>query len=104
VSARVELRSELAHEYVLFGEDASRVLISCDPERLQEIQQIAVKYGISSDLLGETASEKFEIAINGKAVVSAPLAELKDAWEHALERALHVETEERLIPNVLQRS
>jgi phosphoribosylformylglycinamidine synthase subunit PurL len=104
VGARVRLTSELSAEFALFGEDASRVVVSCDPANIGDIQQVAVKYGISADRIGETVAAHFEIQLNGEAVVSAPLAELKDAWEHALERALHVETEERLVPGALQKS
>jgi hypothetical protein len=32
------------------------------------------------------------------------VSQLKDAWEHALERALHTEAEERLVPEILQKS
>ena len=37
-------------------------------------------------------------------VVSAPVSELSEAWTHALERALHTDTEERLVPDTLQKS
>jgi phosphoribosylformylglycinamidine synthase subunit PurL len=104
IGATVDLSSELAAEFVLFAEDASRVVISCDPARVAAIQQVARKHQISADLLGQTASEKLEFKLNGSVVVSAPIADLKNAWEHALERALHVETEERLVPNVVQKS
>jgi hypothetical protein len=36
--------------------------------------------------------------------VKASISELQDAWTGALERALHVETEERLVPSTLQKS
>jgi phosphoribosylformylglycinamidine synthase len=104
LGATVDLSSELAAEFVLFGEDASRVVISCDPARVAGIQEVAQKYQISADFLGQTAPEKLEVKLNGSVVVSASIGELRDAWEHALERALHVETEERLVPNVVQRS
>ncbi len=42
--------------------------------------------------------------VDGKVVVSAPVSELKAAWESALEKALHSDTEERLVPEVLQKS
>jgi phosphoribosylformylglycinamidine synthase II len=105
VGARVKLDSGgLPAEAVLFGEDASRVVISCDPAKLQRIKGLAVEYGISAELIGQTEAGVFEILVGGRAVVSAPLAELKDAWAHALERMLHVETREQLVPETLQRS
>ena len=42
--------------------------------------------------------------VDGRPVVSAPVSQLKDAWEKALERALHTETEERLEPEIVQKS
>jgi phosphoribosylformylglycinamidine synthase II len=83
----------LPSEFVLFGEDASRIVISCDPSRLTGIQQIAVKYGVSSEEIGETIPEKFEIKLDGRVVVSASVGELRKDFEGALERALKAESE-----------
>ncbi len=105
IGVQVNLISEeLPAEFLLFGEDASRVILSCAAENIEQVRQIAVKYGITAEQIGETVPRQFEIAINGKPVVSAPVSELKEAWAHALEKALHVETEERLVPKILQRS
>src|ERR1700693_4267107 len=81
----------LPPEFVLFGEDASRVVISCDRDKLGVIQQVAVKYGIAAELIRETVTERVEIRLDGRAVVSAPISELREAYEAALERALHTE-------------
>ena len=49
IGISVDLASDgLPPEFALFGEDASRVVISCDRSNLAGIQQIAVKYGLSS--------------------------------------------------------
>jgi phosphoribosylformylglycinamidine synthase len=104
-AAELKLESGgLPPEYVLFGEDASRVVLSCDLEKLERIQQIAVKWGVAADPIGQTTSGQFDIYVDGKRVVSAPVSELKTAWETALEKALHTEAEERLVPEVLQKS
>jgi phosphoribosylformylglycinamidine synthase II len=100
----VNLETDLPSEFALFGEDASRVVISCDPANLQRIKEVAEVHGVAADLLGETVPEQFQLAVNGEVAVSAPISELRDVWEHALERALHTETEERLVPGVLQKS
>ena len=104
VGATVNLSSELAAEFALFGEDASRIVISCDPALVKAIQEVARKHQISANLLGQTVPEKLTIKLNGTVVVSGAIADLRDTWEHALEGALHVETEERLVPNVVQKS
>jgi hypothetical protein len=55
-------------------------------------------------VLGETVSEKIEILVDGRQVVAAAVSELREAWASALERALHAETAEELVPSVLERS
>jgi len=81
----------LPPEFALFGEDASRVVISCDRDKLGAIQQVAVKYGIAAELIGETVPERMEIRLDGRVVVSVPVSELREAYEGALERALRAE-------------
>jgi phosphoribosylformylglycinamidine synthase len=94
IGMRVDLAShELPAEFVLFGEDASRVVISCDRENLGAIKQVALKYGITAELIGETAPERVEIKLDGRVVVSAAVSELRDAYEGALQRALGAEAE-----------
>ena len=76
----------LPPEFVLFGEDAGRVVISCDREKVGAIKELALKYGIAAEAIGETAPEKIEIRLDGRVVVSAPVSELREAFEGALEK------------------
>jgi phosphoribosylformylglycinamidine synthase subunit PurL len=92
VGVKVDLSTrELPAEFVLFGEDASRVVISCDRSNLSGIQQVALKYGISADVIGETTQEQLEIRLDGGVVVSAGIDELGQGYENALETALRTE-------------
>jgi phosphoribosylformylglycinamidine synthase len=84
-------KQKLALEFLLFGEDASRVVLSCDPIHLPRIQQVAEEYDVFADVLGETGSDKVEITVDGQVVISASVAELREAYEGALERALRTE-------------
>jgi phosphoribosylformylglycinamidine synthase subunit PurL len=105
VGAAVDLSSDgLVSEFVLFGEDASRILISCDAESVARIKGVAVKYALSAEIIGQTAPNNVEIRIDGKTAVSASVSDLNGIWYSALEQALHTDTEERLVPGVLQRS
>ena len=92
IGMSVDLTSHgLPPEFVLFGEDASRVIISCDRDKLSAIQQVALKYDIAAELIGETVLERIEIRLDGRPVVSATVSELRDLHEGALERALQAE-------------
>jgi phosphoribosylformylglycinamidine synthase II len=92
VGVSVDLSAQgLPAEFVLFGEDASRVVLSCDRSNLLGIKQLAVKYGVSANVIGETAGERLEINVDGEVAVSASVGELRDAYENALETALAAE-------------
>jgi phosphoribosylformylglycinamidine synthase subunit PurL len=92
MGARVNLVSHgLPGKFALFGEDASRVLLSCDPEKVSRIKQISKKNSIAADVLGETAPERLEISLDGEVVVAATVAELAAAYEGALEAALRTD-------------
>jgi uncharacterized Zn finger protein len=65
---------------------------------------MAVKSGLKADLLGSTNDNRIEISVDGKKAVSASVSELKAVWARALETALHTQTPEHLVPEVLQKS
>jgi len=105
VGAEADLSSKgLFNEGVLFGETATRVLISCDQKNTENIKQIAVRWGLQADRIGRTVPEKLVISIDGRQAVSANVSELRQVWDSALKNALHAETPEHLVPEVLQRS
>ena len=97
IGAEVTLAAgELPAEFVLFGEDASRILISCDPKSVERIKQIAVKFGLSAENIGSTVPEKLAISVDGNVAVTASVLELKQVWAGALREALHTEAEDRV--------
>ena len=94
-------RRRLPPEFRLFGEDASRVVLSCDPAHLARIKQVADDFGVSADLLGETVlgetalgktgGERVEITIDNQPAILAGIEELRASYEGALEKALRTE-------------
>ncbi|HWS98431.1 MAG TPA: phosphoribosylformylglycinamidine synthase subunit PurL, partial [Candidatus Methylomirabilis sp.] len=67
IGAKVAVASGgLAAEFVLFGEDASRILISCDPKNVERIQQIAVQFALSAEQIGKTVPDCVEIGVDGR--------------------------------------
>jgi phosphoribosylformylglycinamidine synthase subunit PurL len=94
VGARVNLESGgLFAEYVLFGEESSRILISCDPANVARIKQMAGKHGVAADTIGETIPERLEISLDGTNVISAAVSELSVRYETALESTLKTDPE-----------
>jgi len=84
-------RQDFPAEFVLFGEDASRIVVSCDPSKVSRIKSLAGDYGIFADEIGTTGGDRVEISLDGEVVVSATLSELNEVYEGALENALRTE-------------
>ena len=82
----------------LFAEHASRIFVACDQSKVKDIQSIAVRYGLQQTFGAAPQAENFEITYNGVVVVSAKVSELKEAWAGSLEKMLHVQTREHLVP------
>jgi phosphoribosylformylglycinamidine synthase subunit PurL len=92
IGARVNLMAgELPAEFVLFGEDASRILLSCDPQHVSRIKEVAAKQGVAASVIGETIPEQLEISLDGNVMVSATISELSTTYENALESALRTD-------------
>jgi phosphoribosylformylglycinamidine synthase len=105
IGAEVDLNSNgVFTEGVLFGEPASRVVISCDPQKAEIIQQVSRKFGIKAERIGQTVPEKLVVRIDGKTAVSARVSELRQVWDTALVKALHADAPEHLVPEILQKS
>jgi phosphoribosylformylglycinamidine synthase subunit PurL len=105
IGADVDLTSDgVARELALFAETASRIVISCDPKKAATIEQMAVESGVVAVRLGRTTTNKLTIRVDGQVAIDASVSELKEVWATALQRALHVETREHLVPEVLQKS
>jgi phosphoribosylformylglycinamidine synthase len=81
----------LPAECVLFAEDASRVLVTCDLRKVRAIEESAVKCGLNAQHIGVTTDEKFTIRIDGTIVIEGAASVFKGSWRQALEQALQSE-------------
>ena len=98
IGAQVDLVSgDLAAEFVLFGEDASRIVISCNAKSVERIKQVALQFAISAEQVGITVPEELEIRVDGKVSAAAAVADLKEGWANALVTALDTEIEEQAV-------
>jgi phosphoribosylformylglycinamidine synthase subunit PurL len=94
LGAEIELISAgLPAECVLFAEDATRVLVTCNSTKVGMIEEIAVKYGLNAQAIGVTTKEQFTVRIDGAPVIEGEVAAFKESWRQALERALQGEPE-----------
>ncbi len=91
---KVELKSRgIPAECTLFGEDASRIVISCDPQHVERIQSISGDYGLSCKRIGETVSGRADISLDGRPAISAKVEDLRSEYEGAIQRILRSDPE-----------
>ncbi len=92
LGADIALSTDERTDAALFGETASRIVVSLPAENLLRLQQIARAHGISCVELGTVISERtLRIAINGNTRIDLPLDALSDAYEGAIPRLLRAE-------------
>jgi phosphoribosylformylglycinamidine synthase len=70
----------------LFGESASRVLVSASPDGVTEVLQQAARAGVPARVIGETGGNRLRIAVAGQIEVDAAIDEAEQAWSAAIGR------------------
>jgi phosphoribosylformylglycinamidine synthase len=71
-------------DFILFGEEGSRIVVSLPPERWPELEALAHAAGAALVRLGVVGGDRFEIA----GAISVPVEELASAWRSGLQRVL----------------
>ncbi len=69
---------------LLFGEDASRAVVSCAAEKLGLLKTAAEEAGVPAAVIGKVGGESIKVKIDGNKVVDLAVAELRMAWEGGL--------------------
>ena len=90
-------------EIALFGEQASRVLVSCVPRNRQTIKQIASSHSTKAEFLGRTGGPQLVIQRGSLDAVSAYVSDIKNVWAGALESALHSDLPDHVVPEILDK-
>ncbi len=84
----VDFNEELRSDFLLFGEEQSRVVISTSPERVDEVIDFFTKKAVPVKVIGRVGGERGVIRHRGKVVVDLPVKEAKEIYEMALEKKL----------------
>jgi phosphoribosylformylglycinamidine synthase len=89
-------QSLMAHPlFGLFAEPASTVLVTCEGNQLNAIEDFADRYGYYAARIGTTGGDRLEINVYKQPVITASLATLCEPWSSALEANIHGEVTAR---------
>ncbi len=83
VAGNIAAMSDLS---TLFGESASRVILSVAPAPAHELLARATTAGVPAKVIGRVGGHHIRISIDGRVVISEPLAAAEQTWSTAIER------------------
>jgi phosphoribosylformylglycinamidine synthase len=72
----------------LFGESASRVVVSARPEQLDRLRELAEQHGVPMQALGTTGGDRLTFRVDGAAVIDLRLDEAETVWATAIEKTM----------------
>jgi phosphoribosylformylglycinamidine synthase subunit PurL len=70
----------------LFGESASRAIVSVNAANLQALLQLAAGLGVPARLIGRTGGSSLTMTVGGTPAIDCAVAEAEQMWSHALGR------------------
>ena len=79
-------RDDIALVAALFGETASRVVVSVADAHLSEMLARSVDAGVPASVIGRTGGSRFRLSVTAAATIDCPVAELEQVWANGLTR------------------
>jgi phosphoribosylformylglycinamidine synthase subunit PurL len=83
--ANVASDRQLNDAAALFGESASRVVVSVAPDCLTSALERAAASNVAARVIGQTGGNHLRVAVDGAVVVDLPVHEAERTWSGALE-------------------
>jgi phosphoribosylformylglycinamidine synthase len=85
-SVRVARDERINVAAALFGESATRVIVSAAPAVVPKVLELARAARVPARLIGRTGGDALKIAVGGRVTVEMSLRAAEEAWATALER------------------
>ena len=88
IGAEVSLSEKIRTDALLFGESQSRIVVTCDKNRLAAAEKILKDKNIPHSEIGVVRGEKIVVKINGKEYINAGIKETEDIYNNSISRSL----------------
>jgi phosphoribosylformylglycinamidine (FGAM) synthase-like enzyme len=72
----------------LFGESASRIVVSCASTHLDAVMTAAKDAEIAAREIGRVGGEAIRISVNGRLAIESKVADAEQAWATAIEKKM----------------
>ncbi len=84
LGARIELRTMMRADALLFGESQSRIIVSVKESDLNRLKDIVAKEEVPMQVIGEVGGPRLSI----QPFIQLPVEEIRSIWSRGLERRL----------------
>ena len=81
--------SSFAVNATLFGESASRIVLSAASSHLDTVMTAAAAAGVTAREIGRVGGDRIRISVNGQLAIDAAVATAETAWATAIENKMH---------------
>jgi phosphoribosylformylglycinamidine synthase len=72
----------------VFGESASRVVVSSDGDRVERLLGAAKTAGVPATVIGKTGGDRIQVFVDGMEALDVLVADAEEAWATAIERKM----------------
>ncbi len=69
---------------LFFGEDQSRVIVSIETDRVEEVLEIMKNKGVPVAVIGDVVEDGFLITVDGVSIIDASLQEISKIWREEI--------------------
>ncbi len=90
LGAEISLQSGLRPDFLLFGEDQTRVVVSIAPEKKEDFLALTAERNIPVQEIGTVVPDLFRIRLNGKLLLDTRTDELKTTYTTAIDKHMQV--------------
>jgi phosphoribosylformylglycinamidine synthase len=78
--------SDLRETATLFGEAASRAVVTSAPGHDAELLELARREGVPATVMGRVGGDRLRLSIDGRVVIDEPLAMAEQIWATGIDR------------------
>lgn len=68
----------------LFGESASRIVVSVSADKLAAVLAAAKEAGVTATVIGKTGGDRIRLSVGGAAAVDSAIVDAEQAWATAI--------------------
>jgi phosphoribosylformylglycinamidine (FGAM) synthase-like enzyme len=91
IGAHISLDDSICVPSLLFGESPSRILVSFGEQSRAPMAEIAARHDCPFAVLGHITGVELSVTVSGEIVITAPVADLENAWKTSLGKKLRAE-------------